>query len=685
MSTLARPFRWAGQHLNRAAIFGALLTLTVGVGLERFTLGSSVRGASYNWLFALRPTQSPTNVCIVYLDEQSHFELKQPLNAAWDRTLHARLIDRLTRAGARAIVFDIVFADHGQAETPADRALVAAAAASGRVILGANPRRDREQVEPAVDLPFDALREAAEDRWGLVEMVPDRDQVVRRMPPSYPPFKHSLGWATAMFVGAPCTRGTNEAVVEAVEREERWLNYYGPASSLPNCSYAEALDAQRTPDAFFRDRVVFVGASTLTRFSGERKDAYLTPFSGWSTRPDEIFISGVEVQATAAMNLIRGDWLRRLPDAVEWSIVVLLGLGAGYGLVVLQPRSAAVAFVLLELFLAGAAIVLFRHWQLWGAWLIGVLQVALAWMYAVASNSLRLYVQNQLLEQTVTRYVGRKLARQYVRQKNQKDHNFLMPGAQKQELTIFFSDIANFTSISEGMDSSALARHMNRYFEGAVGGCIHATDGTVVKYIGDSIFAFWNAPELQPGHAVRACEAALLFRERRPEVMNGQPLITRLGLHSGPADVGNFGSTERVDYTALGENINLASRLEGLNKHLGTLTLITQETRDLVADAFSIRPLGRFVLKGFHRIVGVHELSGRRAEATAFAARDAAFAGALAEFQAGNFEAARQGFQKVLVGVPDDGPSQFYLRAIDELQRTPPGPQWRGEVELREK
>ena len=128
---------------------------------------------------------------------------------------------------------------------------------------------------------------------------------------------------------------------------------------------------------------------------------------------------------------------------------------------------------------------------------------------------------------------------------------------------------------------------MNDYVQGAVGKCIHATDGTVVKYIGDAIFAFWNAPDPQNDHAVRACEAALKFREQSRLPVAGKKLVTRIGLHTGVANVGNFGSETGVDYTAIGENINLALRMEGLNKHLGTDVLITGDVKKEIGAASS--------------------------------------------------------------------------------------------------
>src|SRR5208283_2675183 len=238
-------------------------------------------------------------------------------------------------------------------------------------------------------------------------------------------------------------------------------------------------------------------------------------------------------------------------------------------------------------------------------------------------------------------YLSPKLVKQFAR-----DPTLLKPGAKKQLLTILFSDIASFTTISEGMDSDHLALAMNAYFQTAVQNCIFSTDGTVVKYIGDAIFAFWNAPELQGDHSYRACEAALRFRDQPPQYMNGKELITRIGLHTGVANVGNFGSMTPVDYTALGENINLASRMEGLNKYLGTRVLITAETQQVAGPQIITRYLGLFRLKGFERAVGVHELSGRvEQEAESRELRER-FAAAMAVLAKKDFAAAEAAFHR---------------------------------------
>lgn len=235
------------------------------------------------------------------------------------------------------------------------------------------------------------------------------------------------------------------------------------------------------------------------------------------------------------------------------------------------------------------------------------------------------------------------------------------------------------------MEGNDLCLRMNAYFQSAVSDCIHHTDGTIVKYIGDAIFAFWNAPDPQSDHAVRACAAALRFRDQPAQLMNSQQLITRIGLHTGEANVGNFGSTARVDYTALGENINLGARMESLNKYLGTIVLITGETRNEIGESFVLRPLGKFRLKGFEKSVEVYELLDQSDKAARTQPLRDAFAAALKLFHQREWDAAEAAFKHVLEISADDGPSKFYLKHLKELPDHPPSANWTGEVELKEK
>ena len=269
-----------------------------------------------------------------------------------------------------------------------------------------------------------------------------------------------------------------------------------------------------------------------------------------------------------------------------------------------------------------------------------------------------------------------------------KQPDILKPGATKQQLSILFSDIAGFTTMSEGMDSDDLAKLMNNYFEAAVGKCIHKTEGTVVKFIGDAIFAIWNAPEKQEDHADRACRGAILLRDQIGDFVGGKgkAIRTRIGLHMGDANVGNFGSSTRIDYTAIGENINLASRMEGLNKYMGTDILITGNVKDAVGERFITRLCGLVRLKGFEKkAVAVHELINVPEKAEATRAWREAYAAAYEEFKKKNFTAAKEGFQKVLEMKPKDGPSQFHLNFLEEVKLDELPENWQGEIEMHEK
>lgn len=642
-----------------AGLLVGLIAAALGFVLLYFSFGNGLKFASYDLLFAPRPIIRPTEAILVYMDEDSHTALDQSFTEAWDRNLHARLLDRLTDAGARLVVFDIHFSGPGP-NPAATTNFARAIKRHGNVILGADVaggsvgQIGMKRILP----PFEPLGEAAA-AIGSVEVDAAHDVAVRKNLRGHPDdLVPSLSWVAAKPTGNPWDT-------------ERWLNYYGPPGTLPHLSYDRALEA---PPEKFKDKTVFIGARLMTKLASQRKDEYRSPFSLWLK--ESLFISGVEIQATQYLNLIRQDWLRRASFATERSLVIVIGLVAGIGFMRLRPWWAVAAAVVA----AGAIIALsyfvFLNWNLWFPWLIPVAaQLPFALTVAVAYNSFRLYLDNKLLEQSLSRHLSPARAKQLLHRRE-----LLQPGAEKQLLSIMFTDIADFTKLAEGMDSDPLARLMNNYFEEAIS-CVYETDGFLVKLIGDALFAIWNAPIDQPDHHERIFRAALLLKQRVTEFRapNGIVLHTRIGIHTGVADVGNFGSAKRFDYTAIGENINLASRLEGLNKHLGTQILASRDAQAPVTNKFHFRNLGRFRLKGFEKAVEVHELLTEPAE------WHKTFAEALEQFASRDLSTAEATFCRVLKLQPHDGPTRFYLNHIHELSSRPPLPAWSGEIELKEK
>jgi adenylate cyclase len=251
------------------------------------------------------------------------------------------------------------------------------------------------------------------------------------------------------------------------------------------------------------------------------------------------------------------------------------------------------------------------------------------------------------------------------------------------------------------MNPNDLLNLLNEYFQAALA-CIHDEDGTVMDLVGDAIFALWNAPVDQPDHRERACRAALRLRERLIEFHAGNrgfALRTRVGLHTGMVCIGNIGSERRFDYAAVGDNTNLASRLEGLNKHFGTDMLASRDVQQAVEAQLTSRLVGHVRVKGFAKAIEVHEIIGDLNAAHATQPWREMFARALQHFRNRDFETARELFQSTIelrkqttppgakanANAGGDGPSLFYLRTIEELRKAPPAEDWIGEITMKDK
>lgn len=665
-------YRWA------AALFGSFIAIFLGLGMlhpsNPLLFGESFISASYTYLFKFKKPIRPEEVIMVYMDDESHRELNQPYHMGWDRAIHARLLNKMTADGVRAVAYDIIFSGPHPINPDGDAEFAEAIKRNGKVALGAEFLIDSITGGPTFSRAYDPFYDAAASPLGIVQVYADKDLMVKRhlhAPPTSEEIEESsLSWETAKICGVPITTNLAE------RHRERWVNYYGPPETIPWISFHAALTA---PNGFFSNKIVFVGAFLKTYYSGQRKDEYKTPY----TREGR-FAPGVDIQATQFLNLIRGDWLERPPRVIENLLFMFFGLWIGIFLIRLSPFSAIVWGVILSAIAFLLSVLFFLKLHIWFPWMImAFVQVPAATVWSWGYNSLRLFIKNRLLEQSLSAYVSPARVKQLLKQPE-----FLRPGAEKQVLSILFSDIENFTHISETMDSDELAQMMNAYFENAVSK-IHETEGTVIKFIGDSIFAVWNAPLPQEDHAKRAAKAGLMLSEAVEAFMksgNVPRLKTRIGLHTGVANVGNFGSEKRFDYTAIGESINLASRMEGLNKFLGTTILATADLQKAASDLFYWRYMGRFILKGFEKSVEVYELVGENGKVDIRASewiKD--FEKAVEHFQKRDFSTAQQLFQKVISLKGEDAPSLFYLKEISEIEKINLPPHWRGEIEIKEK
>ena len=355
------------------------------------------------------------------------------------------------------------------------------------------------------------------------------------------------------------------------------------------------------PPAWFKDKIVLIGADlSLT-------DRYRTPFAVRYLGNGGI-IPGIVILAHQIDQLLTG---RKLPDiGVTGNFLIALGL-AGLGALLGTSRLGLFAriglgFVLLAFLWSGGFYVL-PHYFSRSIWLVTpTLALALAMWGADAVTGREERKQKEFIQNVFGRYVSPKVVDQLL-----IDPTKLLLGGDRREMTFLFTDVAGFTTLSEAISAQELASVLNAYLEG-VCQVIFKYEGTVDKFIGDAVFAIFNAPADQPDHGARAVRCAMEI-DRFAEVFRAEqnsrqiPFgITRIGVHSGIATIGNFGSQEKREYTALGDAVNTASRLEGLNKYFGTHICVSEVVRAQCTD-IAFRPIGLVVVKGKTQAVALHE------------------------------------------------------------------------------
>jgi adenylate cyclase len=673
------PIRAWLLHQSRFGwIVGGILSALTGAVFCNPFFGHFLAHQSYDLPFAFREQSVPDDVVILYMDEESRTQLNQPWNQIWDRNLHAQLLDRLKADGSRTVVFDVVFSQQpgaGGTNASLDRATLRLAEAirrHGKVVLASHLRTQHGHGE--LEVPHDLLARAAAG-VGVAEVLEDTDTVVRYLLLDLPGVNDG-GNIRTLASEAVRLEGKDPTGQGKPRRGDWWINYYGVPGTIRCESYYHAL--WELPAGYFSNKVVVVGEHYPVAVSGARIDTFRSPFPVGRAR-----FPGAEIHATIIENLLRREWLGRPSPLVEFTLIVALGAAVGALLPNLKPmRATAVCLVLV----ATLILLAFEsQWRLrfWSVWMIPVfvqLPVALAW--AILWRAVQASVETQFLERSLSLYLSPNTVQQLLQQPE-----LLRPGGQRRRISVLGSDITNFSKISNRMDAEDLLGVLNQYYEEVIG-AVHTTDGTIVELIGDAIFAIWNAPQEQPDHQDRAVRTAILLQSnvvRLNQRLDIPPLATRLGLHAGEACVGNVGSSTHYDYTAVGQTVNLAFRLESFNKQLGTDILASRDFLKGTKEPLTTRMIGHFRFKGFDGVFEVHEILGGADLAQATQPWRDTFARAVHQLHRRAFPAAEEALRETLRLRPNDGPSQFLLERIAELRNAPLSPDWAGEIDLDRK
>jgi len=457
--------------------------------------------------------------------------------------------------------------------------------------------------------------------------------------------------------------------------DNRYLNFYGPPGSIPNIPYNAVMKGESGTD--FNGKVVFIGLSDL--YDPGQPDRFYTVF----TNDDGVDLSGVEIAATAFANMLTDRSLRPAGVLATAIILLLAGLILGTGIYLL-PATIAVplALLLTGLYVAGVQLA-FNASDQWLPLAIPVLvQLPIALFVGLLAQYLTEAHNRKQLKSVFGQYVPPEIVDEMSRN---PDGNFSVEG-ESRELSVLFCDIRSFTTISESLAADELKRLLNQFFT-PMTRIIFEKRGTIDKYVGDMIMAFWGAPVQDPGHRQHAVEAALAmldqvvtmrpeFRERNwPEVNIG------IGINTGVMNVGDMGSEYRRAYTVIGDAVNLGSRLEGLTKYYGVRLIISEATAAGL-EGVLLRCLDRVKVKGKNEPVTIYEPVGLSGSVSGELAKEVVASNtALNHYFAGDLEKAHSSFQTLHAAVPGRRLFALYMERIGALQSQGTGPDWDGVFE----
>ena len=747
------------SRILKALPLGLLLGLT-GLILSFFQFSHDFEeDVGLGLLFKLRGVrQAPSDAVVISIDRESSEQLNVPDNPdKWPRSLHARLVDKLSKEGAAVVTFDVHFLESRNSDD--DKLFAAAMQKARNVVLAdaltakeipgatggayASEHRIVKVVKPfapfsqsaAATAPFVLPRIPfkVNQYWTFqagtgdsptfpvvtfqlftMKVYEDFIRLLKKLGPSeaakLPADSETVISAKAVskvvrdikdiFDSDPTLQ---RRLVEELERSDahvaaqpnswlkslvklyggssrQYVNYYGPPGTITTIPYHRALQlgegtAGATPD--FKGKAIFVGLSE--RMLAERKDSFYTVFS----QANGVFIGGVEIAATAFSNLLHDTAVKPI-GAYSYLIVILLwGIVTG---ILCRLSSLTVAIfgtVALSLVYLWAAEIQFAADGTWFPIFVPLfIQSPLAFISGVAWNYVETNRERQHIRKALAYYVPDEVVDQLAKNiVDIKNSGQMVYGA------CLFADVAGYTTLSEKMNPQQLTQLMHRYFEATLTP-IRRNGGLIVELKGDSILAIWKAAQPSPALKQQACLAALELA-KAVDVFNGSlkdvNLPTRVAVHFGEIFHGNIGAGEYYQYGLRGDTVNTASRMDGLNKYLGTKILVSQEVLEQT-DGVLTKRAGKFLFKGKSQPLTIHELLCRVEEFDEQQKKTREiFADGLSAFRRKSWDEAEEKFHHAIDNGSIGGAAHFYIKLCEQYKQNPPEEDWEGIIPLEDK
>jgi adenylate cyclase len=583
------------------------------------------------------PIQPGSETVIAAIDEKSINKLGR---FPWPRSVWGRVVDRLMEEGAKVIVFDVFFTEPENVES--DDLFQRAIMRSGRVILpvvfdiGGEGYKESGFTAKKIDFlqpsayavlqntdapftPFQAgmvlptlLRFSSfAHSLAHINMNPDSDGTLRwemlaikYQDDYYGPialqaaraYRGMPASALALDFEGQVRLGDSRIPVDQFGR--LLINYRGPNGTFPHYSLSDIID-RNLPSGTFRNKIILIGATALGIY-----DLRVTPFS-----PN---MAGIEKHASVVDNILRGDFLVRRELSVV-ALIFLFAIVLGISLPRLGAKAGAALFLAL---FAGYVGVVYYLFVAKGVWFNLVYPASALFFGYTTQTAYRFFTEERRardIRRMFSSYVSKRIVDELIR-----DPDKAKLGGDRKEITVLFSDIRGFTSFSEKHQPEEVVKLLNEYL-GAMTEIVFEYEGTLDKFVGDAIMALWGAPVGQPDHAERAVRCALAMIDRLKQLQakwsaEGRYVIDiGIGINTGEMVVGNMGAEgKKMDYTVIGDNVNLGARLEGLTRQYNNHIIISEFTYSKVKDIIAVNELGSVTVKGKQKPVVIYDLVGMK-------------------------------------------------------------------------
>lgn len=664
------------------------------------------------------------DVVILEITQETYNQIPPPYNSwPWPRSLFAKLIENLNNAGVRGIGIDILMPNPDKFSPENDELLKQTILKYGNIVVAGRIPLVREEYQLIrLDENYNNIFSTVDGSVGIVQVASDNDGVYRR----YSPFVYST--TTERFVPtfgfALLNKYFNlppdnlaeikdkhfifyDREIPKYDETSLLVNFYGSDKTFPRFNFIDILDDEDflttdeidfetelnvwdNPDygllhsGVFKDKIVLIG-STMP----EDKDILPVSMSKGKQKGDNL-LYGVEFHANAIQNIINQDYLYRLPEYIRILNIFIITIFFFFLSTFLKQLKTSSALLLELLNVIIAAAVLYGFYELSNYLfksksvimpVIGpTLSVVFGYFGSTAYHFILERKQKTMIKGMFSHYVSGTLVDQLV-----LNPEMLKLGGDRREMTVFFSDIAGFSTFSEKMEPEDLVNFLNQYLS-AMTEIVIQQQGTLDKYEGDAIMAFWGAPIHLENHALLGCKAALLMQKKLEELKKGwadenhPDIFVRMGINTGPMVVGNIGGKNRFDYTVMGDNVNLASRLEGANKQYGTSLMISEQTYVYVKNDVIVRDLDLIIVKGKTKPINVYELIALKDEVLSENNLNCYhnYSQGIKAYREKDFNSALYHFNKALEFLPNDPPSILYVKRCTDYINNPPAPDWDG-------